>query len=39
MNRAEKHTDKQKIVIPAFDLYSKEIGDGNGNERVTTFAY
>ena len=23
---------KQIIVIPAFDLYSKEVGDGNGNE-------
>ena len=32
-------TGKQKNVIPDFDLYSKEIGDGNGNERVTTFAY
>ena len=30
---------QQKIVIPAFDLYSKEVGDENGNERVTTFAY
>ena len=34
-----KLTGKQKIIIPAFDLYSKEVGDGNGNERVTTFAY
>ena len=34
-----KETGQQKIVIPAFDLYSKEIGDGNGNERITTFAY
>ena len=32
-------TGQQKIIIPAFDLYSKEVGDGNGNERVTTFAY
>ena len=32
-------TGKQKIVIPTFDLYSKEVGDGNGNERVTIFAY
>ena len=32
-------TGQQKIVIPAFDLYSKETGDGNGNERITTFAY
>ena len=24
---------------PPFDLYSKEIGDGNGNERVATFTY
>jgi len=34
-----KERGQQKIVIPAFDLYSKEIGDGNGNERITTFAY
>jgi len=32
-------TGQQKIILPAFDLYSKEVGDGNGNERVTTFAY
>ena len=34
-----KETGQQKIVIPAFDLYSKKIGDGNGNERITSFAY
>ena len=32
-------TGQQKIILPAFDLYSKDVGDGNGNERVTTFAY
>ena len=34
-----KETGQQKIVIPTFDLYSKEIGDGNGHECITTFAY
>ena len=34
-----KPTGQQKIVIHAFNLYSKEVGDGNGNERVTIFAY
>ena len=34
-----KETGQQKIVIPTFDLYSKEIGDGNGNVRTTNFAY
>ena len=34
-----KPTGQQKIVTPAFDLYSKEVGDENGNERVTTFTY
>ena len=34
-----KPTGKHKIVISVFDLYIKEIGDSNGNERVTTFAY
>ena len=30
-----KTTGKQRIVIPTFDLYSKEIGDGNENEIPT----
>jgi len=34
-----KLTGKQKIIIPAFNLYSKKVGDGNGNGRVKTFAY
>ena len=34
-----KSLGQQKIVIPAFDLCSKEVGDGNGNERVKTFVY
>ena len=34
-----KLTGKQKIVIPVFNLYSKKVGDGNGNGRVKTFAY
>ena len=33
------NTGQQKIVIPAYDLYGKEIGDGNGHDRVTTHAY
>ena len=32
-------TGKQRIVIPAFDIYSKEVGKGQGRDRVTTFAY
>ena len=28
----------EKNVIHAFDLYSKEVGVGNENERVTTFS-
>ena len=39
MNSLGKSTGKQKILIPAFDLYSKEIGNGNGNKSVITFAY
>ena len=35
---AGKPTGKQKVVIPAFALYSKEVCDGNRNERITTFA-
>ena len=36
---AGKPTGKQKIVVPTSNLYSKEIGGGNINERVTTFVY
>ena len=32
-------TRKQRIVIPAFDLYSKEVGEGQGYDRITTLAY
>ena len=38
-NQRQFRERQQKIVIPAFDLYIKEVGDGNGNERVTTYAY
>ena len=30
---------KERIIIAAFDLHSREVGDGNGKDRVTTFAY
>ena len=33
----ENETDR--IIIPAFDLYGKEVGNGNGRERITTHAY
>ena len=32
-------TRKQEIVIPAFDLYSKEVKEGQGYDRITTLAY
>ena len=32
-------TGKQNIVIPAFGSYNKQLGDDNGNDRITTFAY
>ena len=38
-DRVGKLTDKQKIIIYAFDIYNKKIGDGNGTERVTNFSY
>ena len=31
-------TGKQRILIPAFNIYSKEVGEGQGQNRVTTFA-
>ena len=27
------------LVLPAFDLYGKNVGDGNGNNRITAFFY
>ena len=33
-----RNTGQQKIVIPEFDFYIKEIDDSNGNERITTYA-
>ena len=32
-------TGKQKIVIPAFDLYSKKVGERQGYDRITTLVY
>ena len=34
-----KPTGKVWIFIPAFYLHSREVGDGNGKDRVTTFVY
>ena len=34
-----KLTGKKRMVISAFDKCSKEVGDGNGNDRVATIAY
>ena len=36
---AGKSTGKQRILIPTLNLYCDELGDGNENERVATFAY
>ena len=30
---------KQSISLLAFDLHNKEVGDGNGIQRVTTIVY
>ena len=32
-------TGKERIIIPSFDLHSREVGSGNGKDRVTIFAY
>ena len=39
LDEAEKPTGKGRIIIPTFDLHSRQVGDGNGKGRVTTFAY
>ena len=38
-DKEDSPTGKQRIVIPAFDLYSKEVGACSGHNRVTIFAY
>lgn len=35
----ENKMDKEKFVIPVIDLYTKEVGDRNGKNRITTHAY
>ena len=32
-------TEKERIIISAFHLYSCEDGDGSGKNRVTTLVY
>ena len=32
-------TGQQRIIIPGFHFYSKEVGAGGGQNRITTFAY
>ena len=34
-----KPTGSERIVLPAFDLDSKNIDHGNGDQRIITFAY
>ena len=34
-----KPTGSKRIVLPAFDLDSKNIDHGNGDQRIITFAY
>ena len=34
-----KPTRSERIALPAFDLYSKKIGHGNSDQRISTFAY
>lgn len=31
--------DKERLVLPTFDLYGKMTGDGNDDNPITTFAY
>ena len=30
---------KERIIIPTFDLYSREVDDSNGKDRLVTFVY
>ena len=34
-----KPAGSERILWPAFDLYSKNIGHGNSDQRISTFAY
>lgn len=39
MTQEGKSTGKQRILNPVFDQYNKEVGDGRGIKRITTFSY
>ena len=34
-----KPTGSERIVLHVFDLYSKNIGHGNDDQHISTFAY
>ena len=35
----ESQIGKQRLIIPVFDFYSNNVGDGTENKHITTFAY
>ena len=39
LDRKGQPTGKERIIIPAFDLHSREVGDVNRKDRVATFVY
>ena len=39
INSKGQPSGKERIIIHALDLHSREVGDGNGKDRVTTFVY
>lgn len=32
-------TGKERVILPTFDLYNREVGDRNGKYHVTSFSY
>ena len=39
MDSKWQSTGKERIISPSFDIYGREVGNGNAKDRVTTFAY
>ena len=39
LDSKRKPTGSERIILPTFDPYSKNIGHGNGDQRISTFVY
>ena len=39
LTKIDENDSNNAVIIPAFDIHSKNIGNGNGAERITTNVY